>query len=288
MIVIIGASGAIGIPTIKNLIGRGVEIRALTSNETSATRLRGLGVAECVIGDFRSDEDVAGVLKGGEQVMQIPPRFTQDEFDIAKRCIDAAKREGIAHYLFLSAFHTQVRSVPHHLAKLLAEEYLIESGLLFTILQPSMFMQNIRVEWPKILKEGIYARPYSPHKKMSVVDTRNVGEVAAKILTDPALQGATYELCGPEALTHTEMAQILSEELGRKVKAAHRDLDDWRAFAVANNWTDFAMETYVAMCKHYDAIGYGRGTDVVLKALLGRKPTSYRAFVKDLISDQSA
>ena len=285
MIVIIGASGAVGIPTIKVLVSRGAEVRALTSNQNSATRLKELGVAQCFIGDFMSDDDVAGVIKGAEQVMQIPPRFNEHELEISKRCFDAAKAAGVSHYLFLSAYHSQMQKVAHHWNKLLAEEHLIESDMPFTIIKPSMFMQNIRVEWPRIVKDGVYARPYSPDKKMSVIDTVDLGEAAANILTDPSLRGATYDLCGPGPLTHTEMAQIISEELGKKVDSIHRDIEDWRAFALKNKWTDFAIKSYIAMCHHYDTHGYPGGNTVTLKALLGREPNDYRSFIRVFIAE---
>lgn len=288
MIAIIGASGGAGIPTIKHLVGRGVSLRALTSNETSAENLKKRGVEECVIGDFRKPEDVARALKDVSQVMQIPPRFKADEFDIAKCCIDAARAQGVEHYLLLSAFHPQMQKLAHHWAKLLAEEYLIESGLAFTIIQPSMFMQNLKIEWSRVVKDGVYSRPYSSDRKMSVIDTGDMGEAAANILTKPEFWGATYELCGPGPITHNEMEQIITEELGREVVTEHRALEDWEKWAREHGWTEFAVQTYKAMCTHYDAHGFPGGTTVVLKALLGREPTGYRTFIRNFIEQHGA
>ncbi len=73
MIVIVGASGAVGVPTIRHLVRRGAEIRALTSNDTSAERLRGLGVAHAMVGDFRSEADVRRAVDGADKVFLVTP-----------------------------------------------------------------------------------------------------------------------------------------------------------------------------------------------------------------------
>ena len=144
----------------------------------------------------------------------------------------------------------------HHWQKLKLEEHLINSDLMHTVVQPSMFMQNLRVEWPRIIQEGIYPRPYSPESQMNVIDTDDLGEAMANILLDNRFWGGTYELCGSETLSHKEMADIISKELGRKVDAVHRNIEDWKAWAIEKEWTDYAIQNYVNMCRHYNDHGY--------------------------------
>lgn len=282
MKLIIGASGAVGIPTIKQLVNMGEDLRALSSSEASAKRLRELGVNEVIVGDYRVDGVVEGAMEGIEAVCYVPARFKADEFEVGRRIVDAAKGAGLEHFLFCSAFHPLLHELGHHWQKLQLEEYLVESDLLHTVVQPSMFMQNIRVEWSRVVEEGVYPRPYSPHSKMSVIDTDDLAEVMAKILTDRAYQGATYQLAGPGPITHAEMAAIISDEIGRPVEAVHRDLDEWTAWARERGWTDYAIENYVRMCNHYNEHGFKYGNTVTLAALLGREPTDYRSFVRKL------
>ena len=172
----------------------------------------------------------------------------------------------------------------HHWQKLRLEEYLINTDLMVSVVQPSMFMQNIRVEWPKVLETGLYARPYSPESLMNVIDTVDLAAAMARILLEPAFQGASYELCGADLLSHTKMAEIISDELGRKVTAVQRDLSDWQAWARDRNWTAYAIETYSAMCRHYDTHGYKYGNDITLKAILGRPPNTYREFIQRFVA----
>lgn len=278
MIVIVGASGAVGTPTIRHLARMGASVRALTSNPRSAERLTGLGVSETVIGDFRSGADVARALAGAESVLLVSPRFTEDEAEIGIRAVEAAKAEGVGHFVYSSAFHPQMSRMDHHATKLRIEEAVIESGLAFTIVQPSMFMQNVRVEWREVVENGVYPRPYSPQRKMSVIDTEDLGEAIARVLTDPTLRGGTYELCSGDSVTHAEMAAIFSEVLGQEVTAQKRSLEDWRSWAAERGWAKWSIEAYARMCDHYDAHGYPGGNALALRAILGREPTGYRAF----------
>jgi uncharacterized protein YbjT (DUF2867 family) len=287
MILIVGASGAVGLPTVRHLIKRGASVRAFTSNETSATRLQKLG-AQTVIGDFRRDDDVTRAVEGVDAVFHIPPRFTEDEAEIGLRVVAAARAAGVKHLVFSSAYHPQMRQMDHHWSKLLVEEAVIESGLPFTILQPAMFMQNIRIEWPVIVERGVYLRPYSPDRKMALIDTEDLGEAIAIVLTEPHYRGATFELAGPDSLSHAEMAAILSEEWKRPVRAEKRDLEEWTAWAVARGWKPWAITAYRKMCGHYDAHGYPGGNKLVLRTILGREPGNYRAFIKRLLVEAPA
>ena len=280
MIVMVGASGAVGTPAIRHLARMGAKIRALTSNPRSAERLSGLGVGETVIGDFRSDDDVARALDGAKSVLLVSPRFTEDEAEIGIRVVRAAKGESVEHLVYSSAFHPQLSRMDHHAAKLRIEEAVIESGLAFTIVQPSMFMQNVRVEWREVVEEGVYSRPYSPDRKMCVIDTDDLGEALARVLTDPALRGGTYELCSGDSLTHAEMAAVFSDVLGREVRARKRPLEDWKAWAKERGWAPWSVQAYAKMCVHYDAHGYPGGNALALRAILGREPTGYRAFAE--------
>ncbi len=280
MIVIVGASGAVGTPAIRHLARAGATIRALTSNARSAERLSDLGVAETLIGDFRSDADVARAVAGADSVFLVSPRFTEDEAEIGIRVVESAKAAGVGHFVYSSAFHPQLSKMDHHATKLRIEEAAIESGLAFTIVQPSMFMQNVRIEWREVTENGVYPRPYSPDRKMSVIDTEDLGEAVARVLTDPGFRGGTYELCSGESLTHAEMAAILSDVLGREVTARKRPLDEWKAWAAERGWAPWSIEAYARMCDHYDAHGYPGGNALALRAILGREPTGYRAFAE--------
>ena len=287
MILVIGASGAVGKPTIEGLVAEGVRVRALSSNDDSAIALRDMGVAETVVGDLRNGDDLARAMAGVETVFFVMPRFQADEADAGKRVVDAAKAAGVGHFVYCSVLNPQCRELLHHAQKLDVEEHLIESGLTFSIIRPAMFMQNLNMEWQQVSADGVYPRPYSPDRTMAVIDTGDLGAAAARIVLDTALHGGCYDLCG-DRLTHSQMAAVLSGVMGKPVTAEARSLEDWKAAARKRGATDYFIESYGKMCAHYDSHGLAGGNPLVLQAILGRPPVDYRAFAEDFVAAKSA
>jgi uncharacterized protein YbjT (DUF2867 family) len=292
MIVMVGASGQVGTPTIGHLVRKGARIRALTSNPASAERLRGLGVAETVVGDFRNDDDLRRVMDDAATVFHVCPRFTEDEPEIGKRVIAAARANSVSHFVYISVFHPQLHGLVHHWGKLKVEEAVIESGMPFNIIQPSIFMQNIKTgfqaSWQTIRDDGVYAVPFSPHRKIRLIDTEDLGEAIANVLTEPRLRGATFELGGPDSLTLAEMAAIIGEELGRKVNVVALNDDERNTLAEKQGKTAYAVDGWLRMWRHYDEHGFPGGNPTVLASLLGHSPTGYRDFIKRLIAEDKS
>lgn len=284
MIGVIGGSGNIGAPTIRHLVKRGAALRALTSSPQSAERLKTLGVSEVLIGDFRNDADLRRAVQGCAGVFHVVPPFTEDEVEIGFRVIAAAREARVEHIVFNSVFHPQMRKMDHHVRKLLVEEAVIESGLAFNIIQPAMLMQNVLGVWQRIRSEGVFPTVSSPEKKLRLIDSEDLGEAIAKVLTDPALRGAIFEVAGPDALTFTEMAAVISEELGRPVHVKALDENQRKVFAGSLGWKNYASEAFLRMCRHYDDHGFPGGNPLVLTAILGRPPGTYRGFIRRLIA----
>jgi len=287
MILVIGAAGNIGFPIVKSLCKQNAMIRAFVRSEKSIERLKALGVTEVCIGDLRKRDDLHNALKGCHSVFHVMPPFSEDEFEIGRRTIELACKAGIEHFVFNSVLHPQMREMPHHAKKLLVEEELIKSGLAFNIIQPAMLMQNILGFWNKMRADGIFPALSAPNKKLALIDTEDLGEAIANILVDKSLRNATFELAGPDTLTYEEMAAIISEELNKPIQIAPLDITKRQLFAKSQNWTPYAIETFLKMLQHYDAHGFPGGNKLVLSSLLKREPHSYRSFVKRLASSDN-
>jgi uncharacterized protein YbjT (DUF2867 family) len=169
--------------------------------------------------------------------------------------------------------------MPHHWHKLRVEELLFESGLAWTILQPAAYMQNVLTAWTAMVTQGVYRVPYPVETRLGMVDLEDVAKVAAMVLTQPGHTDAIYELAGPEMLSQTEVAEILSHSLGRPVRAEEIPLDEWAKNAQAGGLGDYQVETLLKMFRYYAEYGFA-GNPQVLGWLLGRPPTSFRAFVE--------
>ena len=287
MILVIGAAGNIGFPIAKSLFKRNTKVRAFLHSEKSIERLKALGVPEVYIGDLRKKDDLQKAFKDCHSVFHVMPPFSEDEFEIGRQIIELACKAGIEHFVFNSVLHPQMREMPHHAKKLLVEEELVKSGLAFNIIQPAMLMQNILGFWNKMRADGIFPALSAPNKKLALIDTEDLGEAIANILTDKSLCNATFELAGPDTLTYEEMAAIISEELNKPIQIAHLDATKRQLFAKSQNWTPYASETFLKMLQHYDAHGFPGGNKLVLSTILKREPHSYRSFIKRLVSSDN-
>jgi len=284
MILVTGAAGKTGVAVIQALRAGGAEVRALVLREEQTAAVASAGAQDTVAGDMRDARVLGAAHQGVTAVYHICPNMSPDEVRIGRMMLAAARSAGVTHYVYHSVLHPQTENMPHHWNKLLVEAALFESGLPYTILQPASYMQNVLGAWTAILERGVYAVPYAVETRLSMVDLKDVGQVAARVLTDAGHQGAIYELAGPEILTPREVADVLSRELGRPVHAEEVTLDEWTARVRARGMDDYQIKMLVKMFGYYDNYGF-LGNPNVLACLLGRPATSFQAFVSRTIRE---
>ena len=75
--------------------------------------------------------------------------------------IDFSREQSIERFVLYSVLHPLLTDVPHHARKLEAERYLIDSGLDYTILQPSRYMQHLTPIWKTVLTTSVHSMPFS-------------------------------------------------------------------------------------------------------------------------------
>lgn len=283
MILVTGAAGKTGQAAIRALVARGQEVRALVHRPEHVQTVRELGARQAVVGDMRAAATWEQAARGVRAVYHICPNMHPGEVTIGQMAMEAARAAGVEHFVYHSVLHPQTEAMPHHWLKLRTEERLFESGLALTILQPAAYMQNVLAHWERIVGEGVYPVPYAVETRLSLVALEDVAAAAALVLTEPGHEGATYELCGPETLSQIEVAAILSEQLGRPVRAEAVSREDWQREARAAGLGDYAVETLLKMFRYYERHGFV-GNSRVLGGLLGRPPTTFAAFVKRSVS----
>ncbi|HEY73088.1 MAG TPA: NmrA family NAD(P)-binding protein [Thermoflexia bacterium] len=281
MILVSGAAGKTGRAVIQALAAKGEAVRALVHRPDQVQLVEEIGAREAVVGDMRVPAAMERAAQGVRAVYHICPNVSPDEVTIGQVAIAAARSAGVEHFCYHSVLHPQVEAMPHHWQKMRVEEQLYESGLRYTILQPTAYMQNVLAHWDQIVEQGVYPVPYPVETRLSLVDLENVAQVAATVLTKPGHAGATYELVG-EALTQIKIAEVLSQQLGRPVRAEAVPLDAWEQQARAAGLGDYQMATLLKMFRYYEQYGFG-GNPHVLGWLLGRSPTTFAAFVERIV-----
>lgn len=279
MILVTGAAGKTGRSVTRALVEKGARVRALVRREQQASIVEALGVSEVQVGDMKSSSTMEGAMQGVQAVYHICPNVSPDEIAIGQAAIRAAQTAGVEHFVFHSVLKPQTEAMPHHWKKLRVEEMLIESRLPYTILQPAAYMQNILVHLESMRERGIYPVPYPAETRLSLVDLVDVAQAAAIVLTEPGHEYAIYELVGMIGISQSELAGILSEELGRPVRVEVMPLETWEQQAIESGLGDQQIETLIKMFRYYQQFDF-MGSPQVLSWLLGRNPTSFPDFIR--------
>jgi NAD(P)H dehydrogenase (quinone) len=283
MIIVTGASGKTGQAVIRALAKNSSEpVCALVRRVEQAHSLVESGAGKTLVGDLHDPAFLCAAFQGGRAVYHICPNMSPDEVQIAEYAITAAKSAGVELFVYHSVLHPQIEAMPHHWQKMLVEDRLFASGLPFTILQPSAYMQNVLAYWDSIVQQGIYPIPYTVEARISIVDLEDVAEAAARVLSQPGHTNAIYELAGPEALSQVEVAGIVAEALGHPVSAQAVDRGEWEQRARAGGMGAYALDTLLKMFVYYEKFGLP-GSSNVLQWILGRAPGTFSQFVSRAI-----
>jgi uncharacterized protein YbjT (DUF2867 family) len=279
-ILVIGATGRVASLVVPELVSRGAAVRALLRNPAKAASVRAKGVAEIVPGNLRDRSSLDKAVDGVDGVFHIGPAFASDEAELGVAIVDAAKRAGVRRFVFSSVIQPTLTRLANHASKIPVEDALYASGMQYTILHPTNFMQNIAAGWPMVLEKGIFAEPFPKTKRVARVDYRDVAEVAAIALTSDKLAYGAFDLCADGMPNREDIVAIMSNVLGRRIEAAELSFDDWAATAKLP-YDEREKQFLRKVQAHYAEHGSG-GNSLTLRAILGRAPRSLRAFIEEL------
>jgi uncharacterized protein YbjT (DUF2867 family) len=227
MILIAGATGVLGFEIVRRLIDRGEHVRALvrtSSTPGKVAALRTLG-AETVEGDLKDraslDAACGGVNKVLSTVTSIATAKPGDSFAATDQAgnmnlIDAAVAAGAEQFVFVSFDTDAALDAPLTAAKRAVEDHLRSSGIAFTILQPSLFMET----WlgPMLFADTgagtarVYGNGETGIRYISVAD---VAETAVQALASPAARNAVIPVGGPEAVSQRQAVKIFEQVFGK-------------------------------------------------------------------------
>jgi uncharacterized protein YbjT (DUF2867 family) len=271
-ILVIGGNSKIGGQLIRRLTER-MPVRALARSAESQRAVAALG-AEPVPGDLTQPNTLDTALSGVERVFLL----SSPHPDLAshRNAVVAAQRAGIRHLVRSSVLGADPEA-PARMARLHGESdrYLQRSGVPFTILRPNYFMQNVlEVIAPSIDAGGNFYGSAGT-ARLSMVDTRDVAEVAATVLTQGDRHaGRAYDLTGPEALSYDDVAAKLSQVTGREAAYVDLPYGATREALLGLGTDTWTVAAIVELFASYQASGVdgwaARVTDAI-PVILGRR-----------------
>jgi uncharacterized protein YbjT (DUF2867 family) len=278
-ILVTGATGNVGSAVLDNLGTTDGNLRALAHDESSARSLQDRGV-EAVVGDFLEPETLGPAVEGVSTVLLITP-IHPEQVTQASNVIKAAKESGNDPRIVRLSVHQASHEAPSRNSRQHAEieDELRLSGLAYTLLRPTTFMQNTLATARTVASEG---RIYQPFKdgKLGMIDARDIGEVAAKVLTEEGHEGAVYTLAGPAAISFYDIADTLSEILGKEVSYINIPLEKAKEAMLNMGLSEWRAEVLIEYAKAHSE-GYSNFTTEDVEQLTGHPATSYKKFATD-------
>ena len=276
MILVTGATGNFGGSTAQYLQQKSIPFRAASRN-LEALKKRFGSDTELATFDWDKPEAFADTLRGIATVYLVPPPVVTSDFHIkAKPFIEVAKKAGVKHIVLITALYSDNPDSIFYGTEALAKN----SGIDFTIIRPSFVFQNFLNQFLQSVRECVIVAP-SEKGKTSYVDIRNVGEASSVVLENPtAHKGKIYAITGREALTHSQMADIFSQQLSKQVVHISPSVEEYKKKLASLNVPDSLYEFLAVL---YSTIAKGQWEKVSndYTLLTGKKATTFTDFVKE-------
>ncbi|HVF40517.1 MAG TPA: SDR family oxidoreductase [Gemmatimonadaceae bacterium] len=241
MILIVGATGNLGGFVARQLIAKGHPVRAMTRDRTRATALEAIG-AEVVTGDLRDPESLRAATRGARAVVSASHSIlgagksssahVDDEGQRA--LIAAAKEAGVAHFIFTSIMDAAANHpVDFWRTKDKIEKHLESSGLRYTIVRPSAFMEIHAYELlGKAVMAGKRVMMFGPgNNPRNFVASEDVAKLIVRALEDVSFRGKTIPIGGPENLTDNQVVEVFERVAGRTASVTHIPLPFLKAIS---------------------------------------------------------
>ena len=282
-ILVTSSTGLTGKAVVKAMASKGIEVTAMVHSGRKTDEMLGLGASATVIGDIAAYDDLLLAMKGVDAVYYICPTAREDEAEIGKMAIEAAKKAGINRFIYQSVLHSIESELPHHRRKLEVERTLVDSGLVYTIAQPAPFMQNILNAKETLLNHKVFVQKFFTGRdsanRINLIDVGDFGNCVAAIALSERFQYATLELCGPQNLSASEMLSTIENIVGQEIKLKYLTDDEIRRAMSERNAPEYSIETLLKMFHHYNN-GDFCGSPFVTTAILKRTPTTFVEFLK--------
>ncbi|MGW2274323.1 NmrA family NAD(P)-binding protein [Streptomyces yangpuensis] len=281
MIVVMGATGATGNAALHSLLALGAPVRALTRTPhapipgtTGAHRPR----PEVRYADAADAGSLRTAFEGGTRLF-LAMANGPAQVELETRAVDIAARSGIEHIVKISAPAAEPDSPVavsrgHHAV----EQHLRALGVNHTVLRPYAFMQNLLRLAPGIARGAILgAMGDAP---CNYVDCRDIGDVAAAVLTAPGSGTGTHVLTGPEAVSHPELAARLSTVTRLRIRYVDLTPEEFREHLLHRAHMPAWLADHVTEIQQLAVARPETPTDTVAR-LLGRPPRTLDAFLHE-------
>ncbi len=277
MILVTGATGKVGSEVVRQLSARGAPVRALVRDPTRASHIRIPGV-EVVVGDLSRPETLAPVFAGVERVFLLTA-VSSDQVELQSNALEATRLAGARRIVKVSVAGGPDAGTQIGRWHWATEKQIEASGLAFTFLRPTLYMQQMLAYAPSIAATASFSAPMGAGE-IAVVDTRDVADVAVAALTEESHDRRIYDLTGPEALSYDRMADAISDAIGKKVTYAHVPPEYTRRQMMADGIPRWLVDDMIVLSASFRD-GYGAQVTSAVAEVTRHAPRNFRNFARD-------
>jgi uncharacterized protein YbjT (DUF2867 family) len=283
-VLVIGAAGNVGRLVVRAVLDRGTPVTALV-RDTERTVPKGSVLAAPgvtrIIGDLTRPASIRRAMARCESVFLATPH-SPDQVELQNAAVDAAAETG-ARLVKLSSWGPSVHegsTVPGARRHWLTQQYAHARGVPATFLCPNYFMHVLTSRYAgEVRRRGVLVSP-AGWRGISMVDARDVAEVAARVLTEDGHVGATYTLSGPTAPTYSKIADLLSQLTGRTVRYHFMSDAEFERWMAAEGRQEWETAHAAGIFAFYRAGGGELITDDV-RRITGHPPRSIEDFLAE-------
>jgi uncharacterized protein YbjT (DUF2867 family) len=294
-ILVTGATGTLGSQVVKQLLSakakEDVNIKAAARSANDNT-FEGLNKVQVVQLDYNNPSTLAAALKGVDKLFLLTP-FQSNMVDLTSNLVNEAKNARVKYIVKQSVMGVDVEpGITPGILHRQAEKIIEESKISFTFLRPNFLMQNFVNFYSHSIKtQGAFYVP-AADAKVSFVDVRDIAAVAVQALVTTTTndggggrdkhKGKAYNITGGEALSYGQAAEIISNEVGKKVSYVNVSDED-----ASKGMKDIGMDEWTvnSMIELFEITraGYVSTISPVVEQVTGNKPISFSQFVKDYV-----
>jgi len=231
--------------------------------------------------DWSDPKTFKSALLGTDALYLVPPALVAFPAAQVDQLLGVARANGIRRVVVVSSLGITLPTEPEGSGRHQFEDVVRRSGIAWSILRPSGFMQNLSEGFmlPAIQHAGVVPSA-AGLGKVAMVDCGDIANVAMAALTRDDLLGRTLEITGPAAMNFAEMIEMISNEAGRPIAYQHVEEQQMAQMMEA---AGIPQEYASMLLRDQRAIrtGHGAVTTTTVLQVTGREPKSFQEFARD-------
>ena len=288
MIVITTPTGQIGRQVLASLLGGGEKVRVIARDpaDLPASVREDLDI---VVGSHGDTAVVDKAFAGADAVFwltppdPLAPSVEAAFVEFTRPAAEAFRRHGVGRVVGVSALG---RGTPwagqagYVTGSLAVDDLIAASGVAYRALVNPSFMDNTARQAESIRNQGMFFSPIEGDRKLPTVATRDIAAAASRLLLDTSWSGTgEVPLLGPEDLSFSDMARIMSEVLGKDVRFQQTTFEAYK-----DRFVSFGMSQAMAQGMTDMAWAKNEGIDnAVQRTPQNSTPTSFRQWCEEVL-----